>query len=390
MSLSRRSFLKLGGLTFFTTTGGGLWASAQPAQVPLSVSQSEGRQILVVIFLRGGMDGMHALVPYSEQAYYEARPNLAVPKGGVLELDDQFAFNPALRALVPHFQEGVLAPICAIGTSDRSRSHFIAQDYLEYGGEGEQGWLNRALSSEGIALSTRAHIPSLLKGEHPVLNLTSLEELGANSVAAFEGADVVSKLSRQEREYRRQLGSVKVSSSGNYPDSDLARQLETVATLLKHGIALEAVHCELGGFDTHSRQIDGLWPGRLLGLNRLLDEFANAVDVFWRDLGPLQERVTVLTVTEFGRRLAENGSLGTDHGMASASFVLGRGVRGGEVYGRWPGLHRSALIDGIDLAVTSDYRCLLNEYRVAVGGEVLFPGFEGSSLGLFSVRSSNA
>lgn len=390
--MNRRGFLKLGGLAFFTTSSGGLWASAQPLRAPQSVSLQPrgGKDVLVVVFLRGGLDGMHALVPYSEPAYYEARPNLAVPKprgAGSLVLDERFALNPALRALMPHFEAGHLAPICAIGTSDRSRSHFIAQDYLEYGGEEAQaGWLNRSLTPKGLGLSTRAQLPALFHGPRPVINLTSLDDLRdwSEPPTAYEGPSTVAKISRQEVELRKRLRGVALPSErGEYPDTSLGEQLRTVATLLKQGVELESVHCELGGFDSHSRQVDGMWPGRLLGLNRLLYELANALDVFWRDLSELAERVTILTVTEFGRRLAENGSLGTDHGLASASFLMGGRVQGGRVFGRWPGLKQSALVDGIDLAVTTDYRDVLNEYTRATQRADLFSDRASPDLALF-------
>ncbi len=396
--MRRRSFLKLGGLALFTGSTGGLWASASPAQVPHSVShQSNGSgQVLVVIFLRGGLDGMHALVPYGEPEYYRSRPVLAVPPpspGSGLILDEKFAFNPALKALVPHFREGSLAPLCAVGTSDRSRSHFIAQDFLEFGGGKEGvGWLNRSLSEAGWGLSTRAQLPSLCQGPRPVLNLTSWEQMRewAQTPAVFRGEDPVSRLSQQEEQFRQRLSGLRLEPSGRYPETDLGRQLETVALLLKAGVELEAVHCELGGFDTHSRQVDGLWPGRLAGVPSLLPQFANAVTVFWRDLGDqLQERVTVLTVTEFGRRLAENASLGTDHGFASASFLLGRRVQGGKVRGHWPGLEKEQLVDGIDLDVGTDYRTILNEYRASVGATPLFPRWEAAKLGLFENGTSS-
>lgn len=390
--MKRRSFLRLGGLALFTGSTGGLWASASPVGVPLSVTQQPhgSGQVLVVVFLRGGLDGMHALVPYGESEYYRARPVLAVPpptSESGLALDQTFALNPALRALVPHFREGCLAPICAVGTSDRSRSHFIAQDFLEFGGEqGRVGWLNRSLSDQGWGLSTRPQLPSLLQGPRPVLNITSWKELEdwAAAPVVFEGSDQVSRLSREEEKFRQQLSGLKLRSSGRYPESELARQLETVALLLKAGVELEAVHCELGGFDSHSRQIDGLWPGRLLGVNYLLHQFATAVDAFWRDLRDgLQERVTLMTVTEFGRRLSENASLGTDHGFASAGFVLGRRVQGGKVQGRWPGLRADQLVDGIDLDVGTDYRTILNEYRASIGASTLFPEWKARGVGLF-------
>lgn len=387
--MNRRCFLKYGGLALFAG-GGVLRASANPLRQPVAGSAKE-RDVLIVIFLRGGLDGMHALVPYQSSEYYQARPNLAVPlsatEGTGLVLNETFALNPALKALFPLFQQGHLAPICAVGTSDRSRSHFVAQDYLEFGGEQPRdGWLNRQVSDSGIALSTKAQLPTLLKGQNPVLNATSLDDLGSitEPPALFAGSAPVARLTQDEKRFKQRLSKLKTPDKSSYPKTRLGEQLATVAHLLKQGVELEAVHCEMSGFDSHSRQVDGLWPGRMLGLNSLLHEFAQAVDIFWRDLGDIQERVTLMTITEFGRRLGENASLGTDHGFASCAFLLGGGVSGGKVYGRWPGLRQDQLVEGIDLEVTTDYRQILNEYNRAMSQSELFADFSGPNLGLFS------
>lgn len=390
--MRRRDLLKIGALSLFGLSSGGFWASADPVSVPGSVvaHQSQG-DVLVVVFLRGGLDGMHALVPYQESEYYRLRPRLALPRPDgefkPLRLDEQFAFNPALRALLPHYREGTLAPVCAVGTSDTSRSHFIAQDYLELGGQAQPpGWLNRHLQEHQWAVSTAAHVPTLLQGPGPVLSARRLDDLEPWTAPALEGGDPVARLSRQQARLRAILAGLEPRSyrpALDYPDNGLAEQLKVVAFLLKQGVELGAVHCELEGFDSHSRQILAEWPGHLTGLNRLLYELAGSLDAFWRDLGPLQSRVTIMTVTEFGRRLAENGSLGTDHGLASCSLVMGAKLRGGRVHGRWPGLAEEGLVDGMDLPVTTDYRQLLSHYCAGVGSPDLFPDFASSSLALF-------
>lgn len=347
--MKRRAFIKLGSLALFTACSSLTAAAASGESSERSVS-SDGT--LVVVSLRGGLDGLHALIPYRSAEYYRARPNLAVSRA-VLELDAEFALHPALRPLSGYFEQGILAPVCAIGTGDRSRSHFLAQDYLDFGGpEEKSGWLNRYLRAGDLAVFSKAHRPGLLRGPNSVM-----------CVSEFEARDRV--------------------RTGSYPATSLARQLKAVAHLLKQGVSLRAAHCELSGFDTHVCRADSLGPDGPHVLNRLLGEFAGAVDAFWRDLGERSERVTLLTVTEFGRRVAENDSLGTDHGLASVSFVMGRGVRGGRVYGRWPGLRHEQLVDGVDLAVTSDYRQLLNEYTERFAGDKLFPGFRGARIGCF-------
>ena len=375
--INRRSFMKIGGLAVF---GGaqGLWASANPNRVPASVSRSEqsSGHTLVVVFLRGGLDGLHALVPYSEDEYYQARPNLAVPKSSVLELDESFALNPAMKALKPLYDRQQLAAVCAVGTKDRSRSHFLAQDFLEYGGEAVRpGWLNRHIREHGLGLATTPQISTLMQGDKTVFNARSVADLMMDVAPplVFPGDHEVANFTREELDFRRRLEPLNFELRGTYPKTSFGEQLETVAFLLKQGVELEAAHCEIAGFDSHSRQIDGLWPGRLVGVNKLLSDFSEGVLAFWNDLGDLAENVTLLTITEFGRRLQENGSLGTDHGLASASFILGGQVLGGKVYGTWPGLSADKLTEGIDLGVTTDYRALLNEYCAAQGRETLFP-----------------
>ena len=372
--MNRRTFLKWGGLTLLACSQG------------IPVSAQTHQPVLVVVFLRGGLDGLHALVPYRSKDYYEARPILGVPAKSCMAIDERFGLNPALKPLYPLFQERALAGVCAIGTDDTSRSHFIAQDYLEYGGAiPTDGWLNRSLT-DGIAVSTWPQIPTLLQGERPVLNATSVEDLFMSVPPSLFASDgKVGRANVQEAELRRHLSHLKPPESNHYPETDLGRQLRTVAYLLNEGVPVEAAHCELSGFDTHSRQIDGMWPGRLLGLNKLLREFADAVATFWRDVQDLDRPVTLITITEFGRRLAENGSLGTDHGLASASLVLGHTVRGGKVYGDWPGLETERLSEGLDLTVTTDYRGLLNEYMESSGRPGLFREFAANSrLGLWT------
>lgn len=384
--ISRRKILKWGGLSIFF--GGGLLsASAGPGRQPMKMSTPDRNKVLVVVFLRGGLDGMHALVPHASEHYRLARPNLAVPRGAILELNETFGLHPAMKHLMPHYRSGQLACLCAVGTEDQSRSHFVAQDYLEFGGASPRdGWLNRHLSRHGLALSTRTHLPSLIKGKNPVMNISSvsdLEQMIRGPVSS--GNSDLSRLSREEQKFAERLAKIKLPGENGYPDTKLGHQLRMVAHLLKSGVELESVHTELSGFDTHSRQVDGLWPGHLVGLNSLLWEFSVAVDHFWRDLGELQQNVTLMTVTEFGRRLAENSSLGTDHGLASACFVLGGTVQGGQVYGNWPGLSPDVLVDGLDLPVTTDYRHLLTDYTEHCGSSNLFPEMMGSyePLGLF-------
>lgn len=339
---------------------------------------------LVVVFLRGGMDGLSAVAPWADEHYHRARPILRVAepaKGagdGPFRLDDRFALHPALASLRAPWDDGRLAIVHAIGSDDRTRSHFEAQDQMDHGESSARpaggGWLARWLRSadETGALSAVAfgpRLPESLRGAPSACAVESLDELSlatrtgdgggfATALAALHGdggppatalvrkgaRDALALLARVE-DLRRDA-----RAASDAPDSALGRALAQTVRLVGADVGLRAVAVDHGGFDTHF--------GQAVDLPRLLRDLGDCLAWFDRALGDRRDRVTTLCISEFGRRLNENSSLGTDHGRAGVAFALGGGVRGGRVLGDWPGLAEDRLDEGLDLRVTTDYRDL--------------------------------
>lgn len=417
-TISRRAFLHIAGATLapFALPP---WRPRMAFSPP---GQSRSGDLLVCIFLRGAMDGLHAVVPYAEADYYRARPTLAVPEpaagggNGALDLDGFFGLHPALMDLFDLFQAGDLAIVHACGSPDPTHSHFDAQGYMERGTPGEKsmstGWIARHLLSAqwqndspfravGISRAlqaslrgpiTAAAVPSLgefrLRSEEEGLPevLTSLQslygtealsELGSQirqqAAATFNALDVAAAL--DPNAYSPEGGAT-------YPNDPFGEGLAQIALLAKAEIGLEVACLDLGGWDTHIQQ--GTLEGRMPGL---LETLGAGLGAFYRDLGSRMGNVTLVTMSEFGRRLRENGGEGTDHGHGGVMFALGGGIQGGRVYGDWPGLAEEALYGPGDLAVTTDFRAVLSEIlRKRVGNDRLddvFPGFTpGQDLGL--------
>ena len=362
-------------------------------------------RVLVAIFQRGAVDALNMVVPHGEAAYYAARATIAVPRpgadSGVIDLYGFFGLHPAMAALAPAFAQGELAIVEACGSPDPSRSHFDAQDYMETAEPGNKsatdGWLNRHLQTtpESAASSVRAvalasQMPRALSGPAPALATTTLGEValgppgqGALARSAVEGmyATRDDLLGSATREALASLdvfggldGGAGPANGAVYPDSDLGAQLRDLARVIKGKVGLEVAFLNVGGWDTHV--LEGGSEGQLA---RLLGDLAGALAAFRTDLGPEMERVCVLTMSEFGRTVAENGSGGTDHGHGTAMLLLGGPVAGGRVYGRWPGLAADQLFEGRDLMVTTDFRTLFAELLVHHLGNPdvagVFPGF---------------
>ena len=357
---------------------------------------------LVTIFLRGGVDGLSMVQPTGDAALAALRPTL-LHRG--LELDGFFELHPAMSALAPLYASKQLAIVHAIGQAQPSRSHFEAQDFLESGLAGAKrrdGFLNRALSSvDGDApfraVAVQNALPLSLSGDASALAFPSLKDFriaGGQAAAtsfeslyqgavdealrtsgreAFEGLDTVKE---------RGLGQLEARNGATYPKSPLGRRLQDLARLVHGEVGLRIGVTEAGGFDTHLAQ--GADQGQLA--NKLGD-LAQSLAAFATDLGPKLDDVVVVTITEFGRTARENGTRGTDHGTASASFVLGGGLRGGRVVSDWPGLSGGALFEQRDLAATIDVRSLLAECVAGAGIPArpadVFPGFTPRPLGLF-------
>ena len=401
-AVSRRVFMKGGALALFGT-------SAIPAFLSRTVlaemeSAAANHKKLVVLFQRGAVDGLNVVVPYTEKNYYAMRPTIAVKQNEVIDLDGQFGFHPEMAAFKPLYDQGHLAIVHAAGSPDGSRSHFDAQDYMESGTPGikstSDGWLNRALGAEALsgrpsafrAVSLGTQLPRTLQGKVPAIALNNLADFsvggrGANASplsSAFQAmydqsTDAVLQGTGQETfEAVKMLKAADPAkyqpvAGVNYPDTAFGNSLKQIAQLMKANLGVEAAFSDIGGWDTHQNQ--GAANGQLA--NRLR-EFSNSIAAFWMDLGDDAENVTLVTMSEFGRTARQNGTGGTDHGHANVMFVLGGSVKGGHVYGRWPGLENEQLNEGRDLALTTDFRAVLGEaaYKTlqARNLEAVFPG----------------
>jgi uncharacterized protein (DUF1501 family) len=366
---------------------------------------------LVVLSLRGGFDGLSAFAPIGDADYYRARPGIAVPKAKVIAGDGMFGLHPALAPLLPQWKAGRLAAVHAVGQQDPTRSHFAAMEAMENAAPGSpvrSGWLDRTLGQTGATgplagVSLGDSMPSrLLAGPSADLSMAGIDdfELAADGrkpmAAALRAmyADAPPLLAGPALAAGRALaaaGSIKgdyeAANGAVYPDTGLGAALRDVARLIKAKAGLVTAAVDCGDWDMH----EGLGPavkGERMYDN--LTDLATALAAFTTDLGETgMKNVTVLTISEFGRRVKENGSRGADHGHGNAMMLLGGGVRGGKVYGNWPGLTPAALIQG-DLAVTTDYRSVIGEVlqkRCRIGAlDRVFPGVRPSAFGLAAAR----
>ncbi|MGO9436140.1 MAG: DUF1501 domain-containing protein [Terracidiphilus sp.] len=402
MQMNRRFFLRNGALAIAGTTAipGFLVRSvlAQTATAP--------NRRLVVIFQRGAADGLNIVVPYREKNYYSMRPSIGIPQNQVLDLDGFFGLHPSLASFKPLYEQGRLAVVHAVGSPDMTRSHFDAQDYMESGTPGlkstQDGWLNRALQAEDArcscthtpfrAVSLGPDVPRTLAGTVPAIALSNLNSFTVGgrgpapspAASAFEamygdsGDRIFHPAGEETFEAVKMLrtanpGQYTPSAGADYPNSEFGNKMKQIAQLLKANLGVEAAFTDVSGWDTHQNQ--GSVNGQLS--NRLKD-FSDSIGAFWRDLGDGAANVTLVTMSEFGRTARENGTGGTDHGHANAMFVLGGEVKGGKVYGKWPGLDNEQLNEGRDLALTTDYRDVLGEVVSRSLGasnlEMVFPG----------------
>ncbi len=385
--MRRRDLLLLSAGAALAPLGGGAWAAAGASgpRIDDPAGGSAGRR-LVVVLLRGAVDGLNVVVPYGEEAYYAARPTIAIAKpnaaeGAALALDEHFALHPALNALMPLWQAKQFAFIHAAGSPDPTRSHFDAQQFIENGTPGRRvtadGWMNRLLAvspdaAEGVPGPTAAvaigpTLPHILKGRLPVANLP-LGPAAANKLAidrpevaqAFDrlyGAnDPIGCAYRQGRAARAELiaglnPEQQMADNGAPLPNAFPAEATRLAGLITRNRNTRLAFVSLGGWDTHVRQ--GGHKGQLADRLRPLGEGLAALA---QGLGGEWANTVVIVLSEFGRTVQENGDAGTDHGHGNAVWVLGGPVRGGRVYGQWPGLAPAALYEGRDLAVTTDYR----------------------------------
>ena len=409
--ISRRIFLKNGGLALVSL-------GFAPEFLARTVAAADSRRrVLVTVFQRGAVDGLNMIVPFGEREYYSARPSIAIARPGsgadaAVDLDGFFGLHPRMAHLKPLFDARDLAIVHACGSHDETRSHFDAQDYMETATPGvkstQTGWLNRYLHAKEHqkatpfrAVALAPQLPRALQGIAPALAIGQIGQFGIRAGQATEmvqssfeseyaaaANSVLHKTGREAFDAIKMLKEADPSkyapeNGAEYPRTGYGEALKQIAQLIKADVGLEVAFAESGNWDHHVNE------GAALGqIANRLDDFSRGITALVRDLGPRMADVVVLTMSEFGRAVAENGNRGTDHGHGNAMMVIGGGVRGGKVYGRWPGLAREQRHEGRDLAVTTDFRAVFSEVVSGHLGlkdtKAVFPGFSGSAqLGLF-------
>jgi len=398
--ISRRVFLKNGSFALVSLG----FAPSFLARTAFAAGSTRRSKKLIAIFQRGAVDGLSVIVPYGENEYYRARPTIAVGRprsgdAGALDLDGFFGFNPRLAPLKPFWDRRDLAIVHACGSPDATRSHFDAQDYMESATPGVKstgdGWLNRYLQTRHAetessfrAVALTSQLPRLLQGSAPALAMNQIAQFGiraANMNDSFESqyqaaADrVLNGTGREAFDAMKTLRTADptrydAENGADYPRSPFGQALKQIAQLTKADVGLEVAFADLGGWDTHVNQ--GSSQGQLA---QRLDDFSRSLAALVTDLGDRMADIVVLTMSEFGRAVNENGNRGTDHGHGNAMIVIGGGVRGGHVYGKWPGLAADKRYEGRDLAVTTDFRDVFAEIVVKHMGvadpKPIFPGY---------------
>lgn len=404
MPSSRRIFLRNAALAMVGIGTAPIWLERA-----LYAQDAPGRRkkVLVAIFQRGAADGLNIVVPHSEQAYYDLRPTINIPRpgsgeGAAIDLDGHFGLHPALAPFKGLFDQGHLAVIHAAGSPDPTRSHFDAQDYMESGTPGlkatTSGWLNRSVLGETgkvspiRALSMGATLPRTMQGPIPAIAVESIGNFQVKDAAAakafeslYQGStdQILNGAGRETFEAASLLQSIQKTpyqpaTGANYPKSRFGDNLRQIAQLIKSNVGVEVAFADVGGWDHHVNE------GPLL--NNLLKDFGQAIAAFHADLGDRMEDVVLVTMSEFGRTAKENGTRGTDHGHANCMFVLGGNVQGGKVHGPWPGLAQEQLYEARDLDITTDFRAVLGDLVTGHLGNknlrAVFPNYKGSVLPL--------
>ena len=416
MAVTRRVFMR-----------GGAMAVVGTAMVPALLTRAvlaqteglrRGGKRLVVVFQRGAVDGLNMVVPYRESSYYGLRSSIALQQKDVVDLDGFFGLHPAMRPLQPFWDAGELAVVHACGSPDPTRSHFDAQDYMESGTPGVKatadGWLNRALAaspekqpvSAFRAIALGESLPRTLAGPEPAVAVGSVGRFGVHDPAAQAPQDaavsgsfasmyaesvnsVLHGTGAETFEAIRMLRSAapaayQPANGAQYPKNAFSDSMKGIAQLMKANLGVEVAFAEMGGWDTHQNQ--GGVNGQLA--NRLR-EWSESLAAFRTDMGRDGEDVVLVTMSEFGRTVRENGTGGTDHGHANVMLLLGHPVRGGRVYGKWPGLAPEQLNENRDLAVTTDFRQVLAEAAAKTLGSrslaAVFPGMSSQNTEFLNV-----
>jgi len=395
--------------TLLAGAAAGLTATLLDTRFAFAAGPTAGRDVFVLLSLRGGFDGLSAIVPAADPNYYALRPAIGVPQSQLLAGDGFFGLHPALAPLLPLWQAGTFAAVHATGQPAPNRSHFAAMEELERAAPGTSirtGWLDRVLGGFGSpggfgGVSVGSARPArVLAGGAPHLDLSSVDAfkldgdldgrpLAATMAKMYQGApDALATTTGRmlgALGTARQLQAAGYTPAAAYPNTDLGNALKDVARLVKANVGLRTATLDCGDWDMHEDL------GAAVAGKRFYDRLsalATALAAFAADLGPDgMRKVTLVTISEFGRRAAQNGSGGLDHGYGNAMLLLGGNIKGGKVYGQWPGLAPTQLVDG-DLAVTTDYRAVLAEVLRARCGltdtSSVFPGVTTSTLGLVS------
>jgi uncharacterized protein (DUF1501 family) len=411
--MERRAFVKSGALALVTM---GLSPSfLRRTAFGMELVNAPKGKVLICLFQRGAADGLNVIVPHGEKAYYSMRPSIAIPQplrsapGGAIDLDGFFGLHPSLAPFKQLYDRGLLAPVHAVGSPSTTRSHFDAQDYMETGTPDVKGttdgWLNRYLAVKGTcdeckltadahanpfrAVSLTPQTPRILEGPQETVAMDSLDGFtvratGSNAerleaLYRTGSADLVHGTGTEMFDAVKMLKAANPQqysprNGANYPRSQFGQRLLAIAQLVKANVGLEVAFADIGGWDTHVNQ--GGATGQLAAR---LDDFAQSINALVTDLGDKMGDVVILTMSEFGRMAKENGNRGTDHGHAGALFVIGGNVKGGKVYGQWPGLEQEQLYEGRDLALTTDFRSVFAEVASDHLGanklDTIFPGF---------------
>jgi uncharacterized protein (DUF1501 family) len=401
--VSRRVFLKNGAFALVSLG----FAPSFLARTAAAAGASRRSAQLIALFQRGAVDGLNMVVPHGDADYYRARQTIAIARpvrqaDSALDLDGFFGFHPRLGPLEALWHRRELAIVHACGSPDPTRSHFDAQDYMETATPGVKrttdGWLNRCLQARRAesdspfrAVALTGQLPRTLQGREPALAIAQVAQFGIRSGrrdsvrASFESqyveaADrVLNGAGRDAFDAMKTLKTVDPSRyqpehGADYPRSAFGQALRQIAQLTKAGVGLEVAFAEVGGWDTHVNQ--GAAQGQLA---TRLHDFARGIAALVTDLGDRMADIVLVTMSEFGRAVSENGNRGTDHGHGNAMMIVGGGVRGGRVYGQWPGLAAGRRYEGRDLAVTTDFRDVFGEIVVRHLGVAnpgsIFPGY---------------
>jgi uncharacterized protein (DUF1501 family) len=404
--MDRRTFLKAAGLTTLSMVSSlnpfGLWAWSQ---------ESGNGKKLVVVFLRGAVDGLSVLIPSADSRYYDLRPNIAIPEpgrpGGALPLNQRFGLHPALESLYPMWRSKALTFYPCTGLPTASRSHFDAQEYMESGTPGKKstidGWMNRLLKvlpgghTPTQAVNFGPTIPRILSGKETVANISAGRQMTrrlptdspvvqAGFDSLYTGSDPISQAYREAQAARKTILShaqqddreQAMANNGASLPNQFVTTAQSAARLIRQDRGLKVCFMAVGAWDTHINQGGTNGP-----LARNLKQLGEGLAALYQGLGAERDNTTIVVMSEFGRTVKENGNGGTDHGHGNVMWVLGGNSPGGRIVGEWPGLSQSALFEGRDLPVLKDYRAVLTGVMLSQLDlsphqvQTVFPGFMG-------------